>query len=229
MRIGVLGSSGGSAFGAFHDILTAARSGRFTFVAASDRACGFETVCAERRIPCARLSGRTSEAITEAAVKVFAGPGGEPDVVLLYFLRIVTAELFERYPCFNIHPSLLPAFPGLDAVSRARERGVRFLGATLHQVDAQLDGGPIVAQMVMPVPPGADLGRLEKFSFLQKVYCSLLLVDLLQREQLRIERGRAVVAGEPPGTDRCNPALESGPLLDGFRALQRREGAEVVP
>jgi phosphoribosylglycinamide formyltransferase-1 len=54
----------------------------------------------------------------------------------------------------NIHPSLLPAFPGLDAQQQALEHGVRFSGATVHLVTSELDGGPILSQAVVPVLDG---------------------------------------------------------------------------
>jgi phosphoribosylglycinamide formyltransferase-1 len=56
----------------------------------------------------------------------------------------------------NIHPSLLPAFPGLDAQGQALEHGVRYAGCTVHFVDEQLDSGPIIAQAVVPVLEGDD-------------------------------------------------------------------------
>jgi phosphoribosylglycinamide formyltransferase-1 len=60
----------------------------------------------------------------------------------------------------NIHPSLLPAFPGLDTHARALEAGVRVHGCTVHFVTAELDHGPIVVQAAVPVLPGDDEARL---------------------------------------------------------------------
>ena len=77
-------------------------------------------------------------------------------VVLAGFMRILTPGFVERYQgrLLNIHPSLLPAFPGLHTHQRALEAGCRFAGATVHQVTAELDYGPILAQAVVPVLPG---------------------------------------------------------------------------
>jgi len=74
-------------------------------------------------------------------------------VCLAGFMRIFSAEMLEAYPqrILNIHPSLLPAFPGLHPQRQAIEYGVRYSGATVHVVDAALDGGPIVVQAVVPV------------------------------------------------------------------------------
>jgi phosphoribosylglycinamide formyltransferase-1 len=74
-------------------------------------------------------------------------------VVLAGFMRILTPGFVEHYAgrLLNIHPSLLPAFPGLHTHRRAIEAGCKFAGATVHQVTAELDHGPILAQAVVPV------------------------------------------------------------------------------
>jgi len=74
-------------------------------------------------------------------------------VCLAGFMRLVRRPLLEAFPnrILNIHPSLLPAFPGLDAQGQALEHGAKVSGATVHLVDAGLDAGPIVAQSAVPV------------------------------------------------------------------------------
>ncbi|MBC5781681.1 phosphoribosylglycinamide formyltransferase [Ramlibacter sp. USB13] len=77
-------------------------------------------------------------------------------VVLAGFMRILTPGFVARYAgrLVNIHPSLLPAFPGLHTHQRALEAGCRFTGATVHQVTAELDHGPILDQAVVPILAG---------------------------------------------------------------------------
>jgi len=79
-------------------------------------------------------------------------------VVLAGFMRILTPGFVAHYAgrLLNIHPSLLPAFTGLHTHRRAIEAGCKFAGATVHQVTAELDHGPILAQAVVPVLPGDD-------------------------------------------------------------------------
>ena len=74
-------------------------------------------------------------------------------VCLAGFMRRVGEPTLEAFPnrILNIHPSLLPAFPGLDAQRQALEHGVRVSGATVHLVSSELDGGPIVLQAAVPV------------------------------------------------------------------------------
>ena len=85
--------------------------------------------------------------------------GYQPDVVVLAgFMRILTAGFVEHYMgrLLNIHPSLLPNFRGLHTHQQAIDAGVRIHGATVHFVTPELDGGPIIAQAVVPVLPDDD-------------------------------------------------------------------------
>jgi phosphoribosylglycinamide formyltransferase-1 len=87
----------------------------------------------------------------------------QPALVLLAgFMRILTPAFVAHYPgrLINIHPSLLPAFPGLHTHQRALDAGCQFAGATVHHVTADLDHGPILAQAVVPVLPGDSADTL---------------------------------------------------------------------
>jgi formyltetrahydrofolate-dependent phosphoribosylglycinamide formyltransferase len=83
-------------------------------------------------------------------------------VCLAGFLRLLPAALVERWRgrMLNIHPSLLPAFPGLDTHARALAAGVRLSGCSVHFVTAEVDGGPIVGQAAVPVLSGDDEASL---------------------------------------------------------------------
>jgi phosphoribosylglycinamide formyltransferase-1 len=83
-------------------------------------------------------------------------------VCLAGFMRLVGRPLLDAFPnrILNIHPSLLPSFPGLDAQRQALEHGVRVTGATVHLVTAELDAGPIVLQAAVPVLEGDSVDTL---------------------------------------------------------------------
>jgi len=85
----------------------------------------------------------------------FDQPDAPALVVLAGFMRILTPDFVNRYGgrLLNIHPSLLPAFPGLHTHQRALDAGCKVAGVTVHQVTAELDHGPILAQAVVPVLP----------------------------------------------------------------------------
>jgi phosphoribosylglycinamide formyltransferase-1 len=87
---------------------------------------------------------------------------GAAAVVLAGFMRVLTACFIERFPLriINTHPSLLPAFPGLDAPAQAIAYGAKLSGVTVHFVDATLDGGPIIAQAAVPITDDDDAPTL---------------------------------------------------------------------
>jgi phosphoribosylglycinamide formyltransferase-1 len=107
---------------------------------------GIATVCVEHRAYPSR------EAFDRAIVEALA-PHDVGLVCLAGFMRLIGAPLLDAFPdrILNIHPSLLPAFPGIEAQRQALEHGVKVSGATVHVVTAALDGGPIVLQAAVPV------------------------------------------------------------------------------
>jgi len=101
-------------------------------------------------------------------------------VVLAGFMRVLTERFVAHYPAriVNTHPSLLPAFPGIDAPAQAIAHGVKVSGVTVHFVDASLDGGPIIAQVPVLVLPGDDAKSLH--ARIQREE-HLLLPDVVRR------------------------------------------------
>ncbi len=113
-------------------------------------------------------------------------------VVLAGFMRIVTPVLLSAFPMrvVNIHPALLPSFPGVDAQKQALDHGARVTGCTVHMVDRGTDTGPILAQRAVPVLEGDDLESL-KARILEAEHA--LLPEVLQW----IAEGRVTVDATP--------------------------------
>jgi phosphoribosylglycinamide formyltransferase-1 len=126
--------------------------------------------------------------------------GYAPDLVVLAgFMRILTPGFTQHYAgrLFNIHPSLLPAFPGLHTHERAIEMGCRAAGATVHLVTAELDHGPIVAQAVVPVLDGDDGASLAARVLVQEHRMYPRAVRWFVQGQLVVEGARVRhLAGE---------------------------------
>ena len=126
-------------------------------------AAGLE-YAAGRGIATAVVSHRdyaTREAFDAALAQAI--DGFRPDLVALAgFMRILTPGFVSRYQgrMLNVHPSLLPAFPGLDTHARALAAGVKLHGCTVHFVTAELDHGPIIIQAAVPVLPRDDAATL---------------------------------------------------------------------
>ena len=105
--------------------------------------------------------GKTRDAFESELLAALAARAIDA-VVLAGFMRVLTAGFTDRFPyrIVNTHPSLLPAFPGVDAPAQAIAHGVKVAGVTVHFVDATLDGGPIIAQVAVPVLPTDDARTL---------------------------------------------------------------------
>lgn len=120
-----------------------------------------------------------------------------PDLVVLAgFMRILTAPFVEHYAgrILNIHPSLLPLFPGLATHQQALDAGVVEHGASVHFVTAQLDHGPIVAQATVPVLPGDTAQVLSERVLVEEHKLYPLAVRLFVEDRLSIKHGEVVIA-----------------------------------
>ncbi|OYT87404.1 MAG: phosphoribosylglycinamide formyltransferase [Burkholderiales bacterium PBB6] len=117
----------------------------------------------------------------------------QPDLVVLAgFMRILTPGFVRHYEgrLLNVHPSLLPAFPGLHTHRRAIEAGCKLAGATVHFVTAELDHGPIVAQAAVPVLSGDDEQALAARVLGQEHLLYPLAVGWFVRDELEFADGR---------------------------------------
>ena len=116
-------------------------------------------------------------------------------VCLAGFMRLLTQTFLSAFPnaVVNIHPSLLPAFPGTNAQYQALEHGVKWTGATVHLVTAELDGGPIVLQDTVPVKDGDDLETLAARILEREHHLYPLAIQVLLNGGWRIE-GRRFLA-----------------------------------
>jgi len=155
-RIGVLLSGRGSNFEALADAIAAGRvpDAEIALVVSNrEGAPGIEKArargIATRVIPSKGLQREEYDRQVVAALK-------EKQVVLVClagFMRLLSAYFVSEFPnrILNIHPSLLPAFPGLEAQRQALEHGVKWSGCTVHFVDENLDAGPIIVQAMVPI------------------------------------------------------------------------------
>jgi phosphoribosylglycinamide formyltransferase-1 len=225
IRIGVILSAGGSAFA---EAARIAASLPLEFYLLTDRPCGAEARCRELSIPVMRVEESDNVRFSLAAKEHFLE--NRVELVLLHFSRLITPELFRTFPCCNVHPALLPAFPGFSAVKRDWSGGGRFIGATLHYIDEGVDSGPIIAQAVTPIPTNADLQWCERASFLQKVLVTLILFELIVTRLMSIANRNISSRRESlPHSPSANPTLTHASLVEGFQALQSGLGFEVFP
>ena len=121
-------------------------------------------------------------------------------VVLAGFMRVLTGAFVARYRgrLLNIHPSLLPAFPGLDTHRRALAAGVRLHGATVHFVSEGVDQGPIVAQAAVPVLPGDSEEALASRVLQQEHLLLPRCIRWILEGRVRLQGGRVIAEGIAP-------------------------------
>jgi phosphoribosylglycinamide formyltransferase-1 len=165
LALGVLVSGNGTNLQAILDAITqGALDARVTCVISNKPEAKALERAARAGVPALTIphkSFASREAFDRAVVAALREHGTEW-VALAGFMRLVTSELLTAFPgrIVNIHPSLLPAFPGLDAQRQALEHGVKTTGCTVHFVDGGLDSGRIIAQRAVPVLEGDDVERL---------------------------------------------------------------------
>jgi phosphoribosylglycinamide formyltransferase 1 len=157
-RIGVLGSGKGSNFVAIAQACAdGAVPAQIALVLSDVPEAGILDRARERNIPSQYLppgSFRTKLDAEPERAYIAALQRAQVDLVVLAgFMRVLKGEFLRAFEgrIINIHPSLLPAFPGLEAWKQALAHGVKVTGCTVHFVDASVDGGPIIGQEVVPV------------------------------------------------------------------------------
>jgi phosphoribosylglycinamide formyltransferase 1 len=118
-------------------------------------------------------------------------------ICLAGFMRILGADFVARWRdrAINIHPSLLPAFPGLDTHARALAAGVRFSGCTVHFLRAGVDAGPIIVQAAVPVLPGDDATALAARVLAAEHKAYPLALRLIAEGRVRVVGERVEIAG----------------------------------
>ena len=161
LKIAVLGSGKGSNFRAILSAIMAGHLRVTPVLAASDVAdAGILTLADNLGIPTTlidepKFQTRLSEHVESKLVEELQASGAEL-IVLAGYMRLVKAPLLEAFPrrIINIHPSLLPSFPGLEAWRQALTAGVKITGCTVHFVNSGMDTGEIIAQSEVSILPG---------------------------------------------------------------------------
>jgi phosphoribosylglycinamide formyltransferase 1 len=205
VRIGVLASGRGSNLQAIIDNIEKGLLSAELAVVISDQAGAFALERARKHgIPAVHtgakgFKGRRKE---YDALLVKELQKRSVDVVCLAgFMRIITPVLIKAFPdrILNIHPSLLPAFPGLHVQKKALDYGVKFSGCTVHFVDEGMDTGPIIIQAVVPVLDNDTEDSLSERILKQEHKIYSRAVQLLAEGKLTVEGRRVLLSGEGKG------------------------------
>jgi phosphoribosylglycinamide formyltransferase-1 len=187
LSLGIVASSGGATIINAYKIFNSVYPDRLNLIVATDRPCGIEEFCLANSISYRRFEQSDNAQLSQDIQDYFSKMGGI-DAVLLFFLRLITKELFTTYPCLNTHPSLLPDFPSFNPLRQALKAGANEIGATMHMADDSIDGGDILMQVSYPIEAGLSEADAEKLSFCQKTYLTLVFIAALSQGKISFEQ-----------------------------------------
>lgn len=200
LQLGVLVSGSGSNLQAILDAISAGDLDAECRIVVSNRPGVFALERAKKaKVPTLALDHKSfqSRSAFDAELARVLKDAGVEWIALAGFMRVLTPTFLDAFGgrIINIHPSLLPAFPGVDAQRQAFESGVKVTGCTVHFVDHGVDTGPIIAQQEVPVLSGDDLETLRARILVQE---HRLFVDALKKVasgEVQLERASEMLRG----------------------------------
>jgi phosphoribosylglycinamide formyltransferase-1 len=202
LSLGVLISGSGTNLQAIIDAIERGEVQATIRVVVSNRADAYGLRRAESHgIPTVVVSHKdfsSREAFESEIIKALQAHGVEL-VVMAGFMRLLSPFFIRAFPqhIMNIHPALLPAFPGTHAQRQALERGVRIAGATVHFVDEEVDHGPIVVQAAVPVYPDDTEESLSARILTQEHRIYPQAIQLFAEGRLEIQSNKVIIHNEP--------------------------------
>jgi phosphoribosylglycinamide formyltransferase-1 len=203
-RLGVLGSGKGSNFVAIADACaTGTLPAEIALVVSDVADAGILERARERKVAARFIEpGKFRTKLDEDAERAYIGALQEARVdlvVLAGFMRILKGDFLRAFAqrVINIHPALLPSFPGLEAWKQALDYGVKFTGVTVHFVDQGIDTGPIIAQQTVPVLAGDTPATLHaRIQEAERVLYPAAIASLARGEVNIRGRGTIIVSKE---------------------------------
>ena len=195
----MLGSGKGSNFAAIADAISAGKIPAETAIVLSDvENAGILSLARDRKLPAQFVSpGKFRTKLDEEAERAFveALQVARVDLVVLAgFMRVLKGDFLRAFEgrIVNIHPSLLPSFPGLEAWKQALDHGVKVAGCTVHYVDAGVDSGAIIGQQTVPVLDGDTAETLHQRIHAAEHQLYPECVGAIARGQISVQ-GRKVI------------------------------------
>jgi phosphoribosylglycinamide formyltransferase-1 len=197
MRLGILISGRGSNFEAIANAISRRKLDAEIAIVISNRAsAGGLEIARERGIPMRVIESRGMEREAYDKLVIDELMTHEVDLVCLAgFMRLLSASFVQSFPnrVVNIHPSLLPAFPGLDAQRQALEYGAKITGCTVHLVDEFLDSGPILVQSAVPVLDADTVDTLSARILAQEHVIYPKAIQYLVERRVTLEGRRVMI------------------------------------
>lgn len=181
MNIGIIASSNGSVFKTCFEALEKVTRKKFNFYVILDRETDLIEYCRAKNISYEIIFENDNATFCNKASELFFK--NNIQIVVLFFLRLVTKNIYSKFYTVNLHPSLLPAYRGFNAIENAYNDNCKFIGATLHKVDKSIDGGKILIQCNNAIRPHDEINDLNKISYLQKVLLLMIFFDYISNDK----------------------------------------------
>ena len=213
VNIGVLVSGSGTNLQSIIDAIEAGRCDASIKIVVSNKADAFALERAKKHgiaTAVIRVKDFPEREAFDAEVLRILRENGVELIVLAGFMRIISRVLLDAYhmKIMNIHPSLLPSFPGLDVQKAALDYGVKFSGCTVHFVDGGLDSGPIIIQAVVPVKDEDTAESLSRRILIEEHRIYPQAIQLFSEGRLEIRGRRVFIRGsQPPASAVTNPLI----------------------
>ena len=213
VNVGVLVSGSGTNLQSIIDAVESGRLSASIKLVISNKPDAYALERAEKhgiRTAVVRVKDFPSRELFDSEVLRLLKEAGVELVVLAGFMRLISSVLLEGFPMriINIHPSLLPSFPGLEVQKAALEHGVKFSGCTVHFVDSGLDSGPIILQAVVPVKDEDTVEALQKRILAEEHRIYPQAIELFSEGRIEV-RGRRVFVRDSQAPDKAveNPKV----------------------
>ena len=225
MKIGILCSSAGSTVLTAYEIYNNTIPEGIEIIGAVDRHCCFQDKCIKNKFPCEMFNEKSPSDLSVSVHEYFKNKG--VDFAFLFFTKIIKEALYKSIPTINFHPSILPLFKGFGAIQKSIDSGCRYIGATAHLANGDIDGGQILAQTATPIGLNLTPETVKRISYVQKVLITLVILEKLSDKTLIFETCdagsfKAIFSKEMESDFLASPSLTNQRLRKEFSIFIRK-------
>ena len=219
MNIGIIASSNGSTFKALYQVLVKIAPNKYNFFIVLDRQSTLVEFCERYNIEYIFNKEINNKKFCRNTDNYFSK--NNIKIVVLFFLRLVTEEIFKNYYTINLHPSLLPLYKGFNAIQRAYDDKSKYIGATLHKVDKNADEGKVLLQYSNLMEDN-NLEKLHKISYMQKILLLFIFFDNLENKKFNFDANNKIIVKN----NSLSFSTES--FLKEFKKIEIKEMCKII-
>jgi phosphoribosylglycinamide formyltransferase-1 len=211
MKCVIVASTGGSVM---NELLKNVFFKNCVFMVVSDRDCPAMEKARRQGVPTLLIPERKNLTFSSHLIDFLSEH--KVDYVISFFTRLFAEDLVAQYRerIINLHPSLLPAFKGLDGFGDTVRYGARYVGSTVHFIDDNIDEGKIILQTAYPLDPGKSLDEIRHRVFQQQCKSLLQVIRWLYEGRIQVQGSRVTVSGAAYTDFEYSPGLDFEDALE---------------